>query len=359
MNKMEIVTFVFREAKTEDKEQIMQLYRNAIGTEGCTWSEDYPNEQILLTDLSKHNLFCMENQDKEIVGVISIDEDEEVDRLECWNRNAGKMAELARLVVREDCQNKGMARELIKNVIKVLKERQYKSVHYLVSKYNDKALASYKKLDFKCVGESDILDNDWYCYEMLLDEKNYKILTIPNILSFIRLILVGLFFVLYSDKGSNKDNMWAIIVLILSGITDFLDGKIARRFNMVSELGKILDPIADKATEAVIAICLMKRYKILIYLLILFVIKETFMSVCGLIVIRKTGENNGAKWYGKVSTFTFYIVMITLLIIRHIPLALANTMIIICMFLMALAFVMYARLYYQILKRHKSKTEQL
>lgn len=61
MKKMQIVTFVFREAKTEDKEQIMQLYRNAIGTEGCTWSEEYPNEQILLTDLSKHNLFCMEN----------------------------------------------------------------------------------------------------------------------------------------------------------------------------------------------------------------------------------------------------------------------------------------------------------
>ena len=60
----------------------------------------------------------MENQDKEIVGAVSIDEDEEVDRLECWNRNAGKMAEIARLVVREDCQNKGMARELIKNVIK-------------------------------------------------------------------------------------------------------------------------------------------------------------------------------------------------------------------------------------------------
>ena len=79
---------------------------------------------------------------------------------------------------------------------------------------------------------------------MLLDEKNYKILTIPNILSFIRLILVGLFFVLYSDKGNNKDNMWAIIVLILSGITDFLDGKIARRFNMVSEFGKILDPVS-------------------------------------------------------------------------------------------------------------------
>ena len=258
MKKMQIVTFVFREAKTEDKEQIMQLYRNAIGTEGCTWSEEYPNEQILLTDLSKHNLFCMENQDKEIVGAVSIDEDEEVDRLECWNRNAGKMAEIARLVVREDCQNKGMARELIKNVIKVLKERQYKSVHYLVSKYNNKALASYKKLDFKCVGESDILDNDWYCYEMILDEKNYKILTIPNILSFIRLILVGLFFVLYSDKGNNKDNMWAIIVLILSGITDFLDGKIARRFNMVSEFGKILDPVADNNNAGTLPLCCLR-----------------------------------------------------------------------------------------------------
>lgn len=355
MFKMDIVTLVFREAGQEDKEQIMKLYRNAIGTEGCTWSEEYPNEEIMLADLEKHNLFCMENSLKEIVGAISIDEDEEVDKLECWNKNAGKMAELARLVVREDYQNNGVAKELIKNVIRVLKDRKYKSVHYLVSKYNDKALASYKKLDFKCVGESDILENDWYCYEMLLDDKNYKIITIPNILSFIRLMLVGAFFILYSSDGNNKENMWAITVLILSGITDFLDGRIARKYNMVSELGKILDPVADKVTELVITICLLRKYKILIYLLIIFAVKELFMSIGGLIVIKKTGENNGAKWYGKVSTFAFYTIMAILLIIPDISVKLANALIVVCMILMINAFVMYVRLYFLILNENKKK----
>lgn len=355
MLKMDIVTLVFREARQEDKEQIMKLYRSAIGTEGCTWSEEYPNEEIMLTDLKKHNLFCMENSSKEIVGAISIDEDEEVDKLECWDKSAGKMAELARLVVREDYQNNGIARQLIKNVIKVLKNRKYKSVHYLVSKHNEKALASYKKLDFKCVGESDILENDWYCYEMLLDNKNYKIITIPNILSFIRLLLVGAFFVLYSPDGNNKENMWAITVLILSGITDFLDGRIARKYNMVSELGKILDPVADKVTELVITICLVQKYKILIYLLVIFAIKELFMSIGGLIVIKKTGENNGAKWYGKVSTFAFYTIMAFLLIIPDISVKLANSLIIVCMILMINAFVMYARLYFLILNENKKK----
>ncbi len=347
----EINTFVFREATFKDKNQIFELYRKAIGTEGCTWSLDYPNEDILSNDIKNHNLFCMENDEHEVVGAISIDRDEIVDGLKCWNKAAGNMAELARLVVRDDCQNHGMAPELIKNVVKVLKERGYASAHYLVSRHHEKALASYRKLDFECVGESNVLDNEWYCYEKIIcesPEKNYKILTIPNILSFLRLILAGLFLVLYSNTGSIRDNIWAITALILSGITDFLDGRIARKYNMISELGKILDPIADKITEVVIALCLVTKYEILIYLITLFVVKELFMSISGLMIIKKTGENNGAKWYGKVSTFSFYIIMIALLVIPNIPLKVANIMIIVCMLTMAFAFIMYAKLYYKI-----------
>ncbi len=77
-------------------------------------------------------------------------------------------------------------------------------------------------------------------------------LTVPNLLSLIRIFLIPAFAVLYY-KGHIG---WAVLMLALSGISDFLDGKIARRFNQVSELGKILDPVADKLTQITIAVML-------------------------------------------------------------------------------------------------------
>lgn len=175
-----------------------------------------------------------------------------------------------------------------------------------------------------------------------------KILTIPNLLSFIRVILAVVFVFLFDADCKVKDNVPAIIVLIISGITDFFDGKIARKFNMISEVGKILDPIADKITQGVLAICLLAKYKIMIALFSLFVVKECFMGISGLMVIKKTGKNEGAKWYGKVSTFIFYIAMIALLIFPDIKLMFANIIIGICLAVMLFSFIMYARLYYQL-----------
>ena len=355
--------YKFREANAGDKDEILKLYRNAIGTDGCTWSEDYPNEEICIKDISRHDLFCMEDAAGDIIAAISVDLDDKVDELKCWRHSMGKMAELARLTVKKEYQNRGLAPKLINEVISVLKSRGYKTVHYLVSKYNKKALASYRKLDFEKVGECDLFGGEWYCYEKSIaktsanSEKNYKIFTIPNVLSFLRIILAGLFLILYSDTAGLRDNIWAVMVLIVSGITDFLDGKIARRFNMISELGKILDPIADKVTEAVIALCLLAKYRIIIVMLLVFVIKEVFMSVCGVAVIKKTGKNDGAKWYGKVSTFSFYIIMIALLIIPKVPVMAADILIILCTVIMLFSFIMYARLYYKLLKGYEVKNE--
>lgn len=353
---MSELKYTFREADTDDKDEILKLYRSVIGTDGCTWSEDYPNEDICSKDIFRHDLFCMEDEMGGIIAAISIDLDDKVDSLKCWKHSMGKMAELSRLVVKEEYQNRGLAPQLINKVIEILKSRGYKTVHYLVSKYNKKALASYKKLDFKKVGECDLFGEEWYCYEKSLekeqasDNNSYKIFTIPNVLSFLRIILAGLFLILYSHTSGLRDNMWAIIVLIVSGITDFLDGRIARRFNMISELGKILDPIADKLTEAVIALCLVAKYRTIILMLLVFAIKEVFMSVCGVYVIKKTGRNDGARWYGKVSTFSFYIIMITLLIVPKIPVMAANILINLCTAIMLFSFIMYVRLYYKLLK---------
>ena len=70
------------------------------------------------------------------------------------------------------------------------------------------------------------------------------ILTIPNILSFLRILLITPFMILFL----NGNYVWASLMIIISGLTDCVDGFIARKFNQVSEFGKILDPVADKLT---------------------------------------------------------------------------------------------------------------
>ncbi len=101
-----------------------------------------------------------------------------------------------------------------------------------------------------------------------------KIITIPNMLSFFRICLIPVIVWLY---GVEHDYVWAGCILILSGITDIMDGYIARHFHMVSNLGKILDPIADKLTQGVLLICLVLQFHLMIVPLILLIAKEIYI----------------------------------------------------------------------------------
>ena len=114
-----------------------------------------------------------------------------------------------------------------------------------------------------------------------------KILTVPNILSFFRLCLIPVIMWLYCVE---ENYLWAGITLILSGITDTVDGFVARHFHMTSDLGKMLDPVADKLTQAAMLFCLLTRFPLMILPLALMVVKETFMGITGLLVIHKTGK---------------------------------------------------------------------
>lgn len=158
----------FVQVMIEDKVEVMKLYHSMIGSLGCTWSLEYPSEDTFIMDVNAHNLFCYKNKNGEIIAVVSIDQDKIVDEIPCWTRQLGRMGELSRLAVRDDYQNLGIAPRLVCEVMQVLKNRGYQTVHYLVSKSHKKALASYKKLDFTLVGESNVLDHDWYCYEKKL-----------------------------------------------------------------------------------------------------------------------------------------------------------------------------------------------
>jgi cardiolipin synthase len=177
-----------------------------------------------------------------------------------------------------------------------------------------------------------------------------EIVTIPNILSGGRIILAFLYLIVF--RAQDFDGKQGVLagILIVSAITDFLDGKIARKFHMVSELGKILDPIADKLTQGVLLLCLLMKYRTAKYVLILFLIKESYTGIMGLKTIADTGENEGAMWYGKISTAFFYIVMIVLALFPKIPVDIGECLLIACGALMLFAFVQYSRYYYELRK---------
>ena len=146
--------------------------------------------------------------------------------------------------------------------------------------------------------------------------KNWKkdILNIPNILSLIRLALIPVYMYIYLNAKESKDYWIAGIILALSCLTDMVDGKIARHFNMITPLGKLLDPVADKFTQLVLTICLSLKYPVMRPVLILFLVKEFFQFFAALNSYRKGKVLIGALMAGKVCT-TVLFSSLTLLVI--------------------------------------------
>lgn len=131
-----------------------------------------------------------------------------------------------------------------------------------------------------------------------------KNINVPNALSAMRIVLI-VPFVVYFMRG---DIVPAVVCLVLSGLSDLFDGMIARRFHQFTELGQMLDPLADKLTQGAVAICLAIKQPILIPLLAVFVVKELAMLfAAAFLVLNKKKRPSGSKWYGKVATFLFYI----------------------------------------------------
>lgn len=181
--------------------------------------------------------------------------------------------------------------------------------------------------------------------------KKEQILTIPNLLSLLRLLMIPLIIWLYCGA---EQYYAAVGVIVLSGLTDVADGIIARKFNMVSDFGKILDPIADKLTQGALIICLTIKHKLMIPLIIEFALREICMLVMGYITIKKQDSVNSAKWYGKVTTVVLYAVMMLLILFPQIPNAAADGMIIACGLVMLFSFVMYVRFYVQFWREARS-----
>ncbi len=141
-----------------------------------------------------------------------------------------------------------------------------------------------------------------------------QILTIPNLLSFLRIGLAILFCVLFDSSKTMADNWPAFVVLGLNALSDFLDGKLARALDQVSELGKVLDPVADYLTKFALILCFVEKYHGVVGLLLLFLARVFIVAYAGWKTVRLVGQNDGAILIGKLDTAVFYAVMLALVV---------------------------------------------
>lgn len=185
-------------------------------------------------------------------------------------------------------------------------------------------------------------------------ERSNRIFTIPNLLSFFRICLIPVIVWLYCSR---KEYLWTAAVLLLSGLTDIADGFIARHFHMVSTVGKVLDPVADKLTQGAMLFCLLTRFPAMLAMLLLLIIKELFDGLTGLLVIWRTKEVYGADGHGKLVTFLLYAMMFVHLVWYDIPLELSNVLLGICAVTMVRSLVMYGSRNLKILMNEKQRVK--
>ena len=131
--------------------------------------------------------------------------------------------------------------------------------------------------------------------------------TIPNIISLIRICMIPIFIYLYFSVTYAYHYQYALLVILLSAISDIIDGFIARKFNMVSDVGKVLDPIADKLTQVSVVFCLLFTHKELIVLVIVLFTKELLTLFVAIYVLKSGFKPFSSKWFGKLATVMVYL----------------------------------------------------
>lgn len=181
-----------------------------------------------------------------------------------------------------------------------------------------------------------------------------KNLTIPNLLSFIRLIIIVPLVISFLNQRYIETGIY----LLLSGLSDMFDGAIARKFNQVTQLGKILDPIADKLTLIAVVICLAIIVPDIWPVVIILMSKDVLMLIGGAILLCMKIKPPAAKWYGKVATAIFYVSITTMVCLSAIftyENKVLNTVLMgITVIAMLIAFVSYSIIFVRLIKNRKN-----
>lgn len=181
---------------------------------------------------------------------------------------------------------------------------------------------------------------------MFTNDWKKEILSIPNLLSLFRLILIPVYVVIYLNADSPDAYFLSAAILAVSCMTDMIDGQIARRFNMITTVGKVLDPLADKATQFTLIVCLALKHPVLWYLVVLFFIKECFQLIAGGINLKKGRMLKGALFSGKICTTVLFISLILMVMIPTFSETVINIITIVDAVFLIIAFVDYAFAYF-------------
>ena len=181
---------------------------------------------------------------------------------------------------------------------------------------------------------------------MFIKDWKKDVFTIPNMLSFFRLVLIPVYVVIYLNATEAREYFIAGTILAVSCLTDMIDGKIARHFNMTSTLGQILDPIADKLTQFTLTLCLSIEYPVLRFVLVLFVIKEGFQCIVGLVNFQKGKILPGALMAGKICTTVLFLSLILLVLNPHLDQSIVNIIAFTDFVFLLISFVSYIFAYF-------------
>lgn len=182
---------------------------------------------------------------------------------------------------------------------------------------------------------------------MLIKDWKKEIWTIPNILSLFRLVLIPVYITIYLNASNNADYFLAAAILAVSCLTDLIDGKVARHFNMISNIGKILDPLADKLTQFSLILCLALKHPFLWYLVGLFVVKESFQLIAGGINLKYGRMLKGALLSGKICTTVLFISLIVMVLIPGMDAKIVNFIAVIDLLFMLISFTNYLLTYFK------------
>lgn len=186
-------------------------------------------------------------------------------------------------------------------------------------------------------------------------------MNVPNTLTVIRLILVPVFVITMFAPLPLQWSWLPLAIIVLSGITDVADGYIARHFNQITQLGKILDPLADKLSLLALSICIAVKFSPFWIIAIVVIVKEILQILGGGYLMKKKIKIPSSRWFGKACTAVTYCCYIILLGLPIFQLPASAwmlwTMVIVILVLMLLAFFSYLPVYLRLLQQNKPLEE--
>ena len=197
------------------------------------------------------------------------------------------------------------------------------------------------------------MDND---NKMIIAHKS-DLWTVPNLLTYLRFVLVVPFVILFL----NQKYLLSAICIGLSGISDCLDGFFARKLNQVTQLGKLLDPIADKVTLISVMLCMAFYAPNVIPILVVLIAKDVAMLIGGISLLKRKITPPAAEWFGKLATIVFYfavcIIVFMKAVINYENLLLDDILLSVTAVVMLYALYRYAKIYRELIKEDKAKKQ--